>query len=72
MSSEAYGVKQTIEDLKQFYKASMRLVAACTKPDYKEFKKIATAVGLGMTVMGFVGFFVKIVHIPINMIIGSN
>ena len=50
----------------------MRLVAACTKPDYKEFKKIATAVGLGMTVMGFVGFFVKIVHIPINMIIGSN
>jgi len=34
-----------------------------------EFKKIAVATGTGMVVMGFVGFFVKIVHIPINNII---
>ena len=59
MSSEAYGVKQTIEDLKQFYKDSMRLVAACTKPDYKEFKKIASATGVGFLIMGFIGFFVN-------------
>jgi hypothetical protein len=34
-----------------------------------EFSKIAKATGIGFLIMGFVGFFVKIVHIPINQII---
>ena len=34
-----------------------------------EFKNIALATGTGMIVMGFVGFFVKLIHIPINQII---
>lgn len=48
---------------------SKRLVSKCTKPDYEEFKKIAISTGMGMIVMGFVGFFVKLVHIPINNIL---
>jgi len=36
---------------------------------FSEFKKIAISTGMGMIVMGFVGFFVKIVHIPINNIL---
>jgi|Dee2metaT_26_FD_contig_101_12265_length_456_multi_2_in_0_out_0_1 protein translocase SEC61 complex gamma subunit len=72
MSSDASWITQTSKDLVEFYKNSEKLVRKCKKPDMAEFKKIATAVGTGMTVMGFVGFFVKIVHIPINMIIGSN
>jgi len=34
-----------------------------------EFMAIARATSLGFLIMGFVGFFVKLVHIPINNII---
>jgi protein transport protein SEC61 subunit gamma-like protein len=34
-----------------------------------EFARIARATGIGFLIMGFVGFFVKIVHIPINNIL---
>merc|ERR1712001_687296 len=59
----------TIEPLKQFSKDSVRLVKRCTKPDRKEFQKIAIATAIGFALMGFIGFFVKLIHIPINNII---
>ena len=34
-----------------------------------EFKKIVYATSVGFLIMGFVGFFVKIIHIPINNIL---
>lgn len=34
-----------------------------------EFLKIAQAVALGFLVMGAIGYFVKLIHIPINNII---
>ena len=37
-----------------------------------EYKKMAFSTGMGMIVMGFVGFIVKLVHIPILMIIGTG
>ncbi|GFS41227.1 protein transport protein Sec61 subunit gamma [Trichonephila inaurata madagascariensis] len=44
----------------------------CTKPDRKEFQKIAMATAIGFAIMGFIGFFVKLIHIPINnIIVGS-
>eukprot|EP00618_Florenciella_parvula_P021655 CAMPEP_0119522852 /NCGR_PEP_ID=MMETSP1344-20130328/38024_1 /TAXON_ID=236787 /ORGANISM="Florenciella parvula, Strain CCMP2471" /LENGTH=70 /DNA_ID=CAMNT_0007560915 /DNA_START=58 /DNA_END=270 /DNA_ORIENTATION=- len=62
-----------IDPLREFAKDSVRLVKKCTKPDRKEFVRIALATGTGMVVMGFVGFFVKLIHIPINQIIvGGN
>jgi hypothetical protein len=36
---------------------------------FLEFAKIAIATGIGFLIMGFIGFFVKLVHIPINNII---
>jgi hypothetical protein len=36
---------------------------------FAEFAKIARATGFGFLIMGFVGFFVKLIHIPINNII---
>ena len=36
---------------------------------HAEFKKIAYATAIGFFMMGFIGFFVKLVHIPINNII---
>lgn len=57
---------------KEFVKDSVRLVKRCTKPDRKEFKKIAIATAIGFAIMGFIGFFVKLIHIPINnIIVGS-
>lgn len=58
-----------IEPLTRFVKDSTYLVKKCTKPDQKEFARIARATGIGFLIMGFIGFFVKIVHIPINNII---
>ena len=49
--------------------ASIHLVKKCTKPDRKEFARIASATMIGFLIMGFVGFFVKLVHIPINNIL---
>ncbi|EDW56188.1 protein transport protein Sec61 gamma-2 subunit [Drosophila suzukii] len=55
-----------------FAKDSIRLVKRCTKPDRKEFQKIAIATAVGFCIMGFIGFFVKLIHIPINnIIVGS-
>ena len=60
------------EPAQQFYKDSCRLVKRCTKPDRKEFQKIAMATAVGFCIMGFIGFFVKLIHIPINnIIVGS-
>ncbi|KAI3386299.1 hypothetical protein SNEBB_007640 [Seison nebaliae] len=58
-----------IEPAKQFTKDSYRLVRKCTKPDRREFQKIAVATAIGFALMGFIGFFVKLIHIPINNII---
>ncbi|MEQ2218853.1 hypothetical protein XENOCAPTIV_008960, partial [Xenoophorus captivus] len=34
-----------------------------------KFQKIAMATAIGFAIMGFIGFFVKLIHIPINNII---
>ncbi|XP_018906671.1 protein transport protein Sec61 subunit gamma [Bemisia tabaci] len=61
-----------LEPGQKFAKDSLRLVKRCTKPDRKEFKKIAVATAIGFCIMGFIGFFVKLIHIPINnIIVGS-
>ncbi|KAJ2331332.1 Translation initiation factor 1A, partial [Coemansia sp. RSA 2681] len=41
-------------------------------PNRKEYLQIVQAVVMGFLVMGFVGYFTKLVHIPINNIIGGK
>jgi len=53
----------------EFVKDSWRLVKRCTKPDRTEFTKVAQATSIGFAIMGFIGFFVKLIFIPINNII---
>ncbi|OII72541.1 protein translocation SEC61 gamma subunit [Cryptosporidium andersoni] len=48
---------------------SIRLVRRCTKPDAKEFRNVAYACTIGFFLMGFIGYSVKLVFIPINNII---
>ncbi|CAG5127552.1 unnamed protein product, partial [Candidula unifasciata] len=47
-----------VEAAKTFAKDSIRL-----------FQKIAMAMAIGFAIMGFIGFFVRLIHIPINNII---
>jgi protein translocase SEC61 complex gamma subunit len=42
------------------------LLKRCEKPDRKEFWKVARLTSVGFLAVGFLGFFVKLVFIPIN------
>lgn len=37
-----------------------------------EYIQICRMVGMGFVVMGFIGYFVKLIHIPINNIVSSQ
>lgn len=37
--------------------------------DKREFLKISQAVGVGFVIMGTIGYFVKLIHIPVNNIL---
>jgi protein translocase SEC61 complex gamma subunit len=52
--------------LADFKVDSERLLTKCTKPDFNEWKKIAFHTFIGFLIMGFIGFFVKVIHIPVN------
>lgn len=58
-----------MDPIREFAKDSVRLVKRCHKPDRKEFNEVALRTAIGFVVMGFVGFFVKLIFIPINNII---
>ena len=58
-----------IASILEFVLDSKRLLQRCTKPDAREFKKIAVACAIGFAIMGFIGYIVKLVFIPINNIL---
>jgi protein translocase SEC61 complex gamma subunit len=62
-------VDYVFRPVNDFYKESKAFIVNCKKPDAKEFSKIAFATTVGFLIMGFIGFFVKLIHIPINNII---
>ena len=37
----------------------------------KEFIKLCQAIGMGFVVMGAIGYFIRIIHIPVNQILVS-
>jgi len=49
-----------------------RLVKRCEKPDRKEFMKVARLTAVGFLAVGFLGFFVKLIFIPINQVCGVD
>ncbi|KAH7648436.1 Sec61-gamma subunit of translocation complex [Cryptosporidium xiaoi] len=62
------------QSVQEFTLDSIRLVRRCTKPDAREFRSVAYACTVGFFLMGFIGYTVKLVFIPINNIImgGQN
>ncbi|KAH8918070.1 secE/sec61-gamma protein [Atractiella rhizophila] len=66
MSSQ---VADIAEIPRKFIKDGTQFMNRCTKPDQKEYAQICRAVAVGFVIMGFIGYFVKLIHIPINNIL---
>jgi len=62
-------LREFIEVPQEFIRDGNQFLARCTKPNQKEFGQICRAVAVGFAVMGFIGYFVKLIHIPINNIL---
>ncbi|KAI9282716.1 protein translocase SEC61 complex gamma subunit [Sporodiniella umbellata] len=70
MSSELKETaQQVIDGPKQFFKEGTQFISRCKKPDQQEFLKITQAVAMGFAALGALGYFVKLIHIPINNIL---
>jgi len=52
--------------------STRRLIKKCKKPDKTEFLKVARLTAVGFLAVGCLGFFVKLIFIPINQIIVSS
>ncbi|XP_057950778.1 protein transport protein Sec61 subunit gamma-like [Malania oleifera] len=62
-----------LDTLREFAEDNIRLVKRCHKLDCKVFTKVAFRATIEFIVMGFIGFFVKLIFIPINNItVGSG
>jgi protein transport protein SEC61 subunit gamma-like protein len=59
-------IQELIEVPSDFAKSGIQFMRRCTKPDRTEFLRLCQAVGVGLLVMGSVGYVVKLVHIPLN------
>ncbi|KAL5533695.1 secE/sec61-gamma protein [Sanghuangporus baumii] len=62
-------LREFTEVPQQFVREGNQFLTRCTKPAKKEFLQICRAVAVGFAVMGFIGYFVKLIHIPINNIL---
>ncbi len=59
------------DQAKRFVADSIMFYQKCKKPDYTEYMKILQACIIGFLIMGAIGYFIKLVFIPINNIILS-
>lgn len=65
-------VEESINGVSDFAKESVQFIQKCSKPNKKEFIKIATSCAIGFAVMGIIGYLIKLLFIPINSILLSN
>ncbi len=63
--------KSYVDSVKEFARDSQNFWVKCKKPTRQEYLKILYACMMGFIVMGFIGYLVKLVFIPINNIILS-
>lgn len=63
--------KTITTSIKEFSRDSQNFWVKCKKPSKQEYFKILYACCMGFVVMGFIGYLVKLVFIPINNIILS-
>lgn len=47
--------------IKEFFAASKRILSISTKPSKKEFWTMSKVIGLGMIIIGVIGFVVRLI-----------
>ncbi|XP_034478293.1 protein transport protein Sec61 subunit gamma [Drosophila innubila] len=62
-------LKFVILPLLAFFKYSTRVFKRCTNSDRHEFRCFVFAIVVGLFIIGFLGFIIKLLHIPITNII---
>ncbi|KAI1500005.1 translocation complex subunit Sss1 [Biscogniauxia marginata] len=62
-------IQEFFDVQKDFIKDGTQFLNRCTKPDKREFIQICKAVGVGFIVMGAIGYFIKLIHIPVNNVL---
>jgi len=62
-------IREFIDIPQSFLRDGNQFITRCTKPSQKEFSQISKAVAIGFAAMGFIGYLVKLIHIPINNIL---
>ncbi|KAK3308107.1 hypothetical protein C8A03DRAFT_31400 [Achaetomium macrosporum] len=62
-------VQEILDVPREFLKDGIQFLNRAQKPDRREFIKISQAVGVGFLIMGAVGYFVKLIHVPLNNIL---
>ncbi|TDG51065.1 hypothetical protein AWZ03_002428 [Drosophila navojoa] len=55
--------------LVRFVKETLRVIKRYKKPDLQEFQRSVLAITIGFLIMGFLGFIIKLLYIPITNII---
>ena len=63
--------QNVVQQMQDFVRQSYNFYVKCKKPDRAEYVKILQACIMGFFVMGAIGYFIKLVFIPINNIILS-
>ncbi|BFU22808.1 SEC61 complex gamma subunit, putative [Entamoeba histolytica HM-1:IMSS-B] len=61
-----------LEPTEEFISDSKRFITKCNKPDRKEYTKTIYAVLIGFAILGFCGYIIKLIHIPIIEILMSS
>ncbi|CRG98777.1 secretory complex protein 61 gamma subunit, putative [Plasmodium relictum] len=72
ITDESHPIGYCIKGIQSFVSDSVRLIRKCTKPNKKEYTNIVYACSFGFLIMGFIGYMIKLVFIPINnILVGS-
>jgi protein transport protein SEC61 subunit gamma-like protein len=69
LKASSHGRNTRSQRLKSLMQEGMMFLNRCTKPSQKEYVQICKSVAIGFAIMGFIGFFVKLIHIPINTVL---
>ncbi|KAJ9468859.1 Protein transport protein Sec61 subunit gamma [Diplonema papillatum] len=61
--------QELITPLAEFYTGSKYFLMKCQKPTFEEFSKVGFSTAAGFVLIGFIGFIVKLIFIPINNVV---
>lgn len=62
-------INNVLKKPSDFMRDCIHILNRCTKPDKREYIKVAQAIAIGFCFMGFIGYFIQIIHIPIRKLL---